>query len=165
MGMPEIGDRIEVASSKSGPRTGTVAAINDTLITVRWDSGEQTSLIPGPGVLNVIANGQGRKPASKQATATEKTQLSKSPTLSPSSKTRVSGSTVSVKQRTASAKKPTTKATKATTKPEKAITKAKKPTTKAKKPTTKASAAAKKAAPTKTPSRDSPRTGTGRRAR
>jgi hypothetical protein len=108
--------------SITDPSDGFVAAINDMLITVRWDSGEQTSLIPGPGVLNVIANGQGRKPASTQATATKKTQPSQSPTLSPPSKTRVSGSTVSVKQQTTSAKKPTTKATKATTKPEKAIT-------------------------------------------
>jgi hypothetical protein len=135
--MPEIGDRIEVASSKGGPRAGTVAAINDRLITVRWDTGEQTSLIPGPGVLNVVAKGRGRKPALKQATATKKTQPSKSPTLSPSSKTRVSGSTVSVTRQTAMAKKPGPKA----------------------------SPAAKKAAPTKTPSQDSPRKGAGRRAR
>jgi hypothetical protein len=135
--MPEIGDRIEVASLKAGPRAGTVVAINDRLITVRWDSGEQTSLIPGPGVLNVVAKGRGRKAASKQATATKKTQPSKSPTLSPSSKTRVSGSTVSVTGKTARAKKVTTKAP----------------------------AAAKKAAPKKTPSQDSPRKGAGRRAR
>ena len=74
--MPEIGDRIEVASSKGGPRAGTVAAINDRLITVRWDSGEQTSLIPGPGVLNVVAKARRRKPASKQA-ATKKSNPSK----------------------------------------------------------------------------------------
>ena len=135
--MPEIGDRIEVVSSKGGPRAGTVAAINDRLITVLWDTGEQTSLIPGPGVLNVVAKGRGRKPASKQATATKKTQPSKPPTPSPSSKTRVSGSTVSATRQTA----------------------------KAKKPTTKASAAAKKATPTKTPSQDSPRKRTGRRTR
>src|SRR6202043_3279292 len=107
------------------------------LIRVRWDSGGQTSLIPGPGVLNVVAKGRGSKPASKQATATKKTQPSKSPSLSPSSKPRVSGSTVSVTRQTASANKATTKA----------------------------SAVAKKAAPTKTVSQDSPRTGAGRRAR
>jgi hypothetical protein len=135
--MPEIGDRIEVVSSKGGPRAGTVAAINDRLITVLWDTGEQTSLIPGPGVLNVVAKGRGGKAASKQATATKKTQPSKSASLSPSSKTRVSGSTVSVTTQTAIAKKATPKA----------------------------SPAAKKAAPTKTPSPDSPRTGTGRRTR
>jgi hypothetical protein len=134
--MPEIGDRIEVASSKGGPRAGTVVAINDRLITVHWDSGEQTSVIPGPGVLNVVAKGRG-KVVSKQATATKKTQPSKSPTLSPSSKTRGSGSTVSGTGKTAGAKKVTTKA----------------------------SAAGKKAAPTKTPSQEPPRKGAGRRAR
>jgi hypothetical protein len=135
--MPEIGDRIEVASSKGGPRAGTIAAINERLITVRWDSGGQTSLIPGPGVLNVVAKGRGHRAASKQATATKKTQPSKSPTLSPSSKTRVSGSTVSATRQTVRAKKATPKA----------------------------SATAKKAAPTKSPSQDSPRTAVGRRAR
>jgi hypothetical protein len=137
MGMPEIGDRIEVTSFKAGPRAGTVAAIDGRLITVRWDSGEQTSLIPGPGVLNVVARGRGRKPASKQATATTKTQPSTSPTLSPSSKTRGSGSTASVARQTAMAKKATTKA----------------------------STTAKKAASTKSAGQDSPRTGGGKRAR
>jgi hypothetical protein len=88
MGMPDIGDRVEVTSWKAAPRVGTVIAISDRPITVRWDSGEQTSLIPGPGVLNVVAKGRGRKLASKKATAIKKTQPSKTPTLSPSSKTR-----------------------------------------------------------------------------
>lgn len=57
--MLEIGDRVEVTSWKAAPRVGTVIAISDRLITVRWDSGEQTSLIPGPGVLNVVAKGRG----------------------------------------------------------------------------------------------------------
>jgi hypothetical protein len=37
-------------------------------------------------VLNVVAKGRGRKPVSKQATATKKTQPSKSPTLGPPTK-------------------------------------------------------------------------------
>jgi hypothetical protein len=89
--MPDIGDRVEVTSWKAAPRVGTVIALSDRIITVRWDSGEQSSLIPGPGVLNVVTKGRGRKRASRKATATKKTQPSKTPPLSPSSKTRGAG--------------------------------------------------------------------------
>jgi hypothetical protein len=102
----------------------------------RWDSGEQTSLIPGPGVLNVVAKGRGRKLASKKATATKKTQPSKTPTLSPPSKTGGAGALPSVTRQTRAAKKATTKA----------------------------SEAVQRGVPTKTLMHDSPRPGAGRRA-
>jgi hypothetical protein len=53
--MAEVGDRIAVAS-KGVPRTGVVTAVSGAMITVGWDTGEETSLIPGPGVLSVVAS-------------------------------------------------------------------------------------------------------------
>ena len=52
--MAEVGDRIAVVS-KGVPRPGVVTAVSGAMITVRWDTGEETSLIPGPGVLSVVA--------------------------------------------------------------------------------------------------------------
>jgi Domain of unknown function (DUF1918) len=53
--MAEVGDRIAV-TSKGLPRTGVVTVVSGAMITVRWDTGEETSLIPGPGVLSVVAS-------------------------------------------------------------------------------------------------------------
>jgi hypothetical protein len=53
--MADVGDRIAVAS-KGKPRFGVVTAIKGAMITVRWDTGVETSLIPGPGVLSVVTS-------------------------------------------------------------------------------------------------------------
>ena len=54
--MASIGDRVAVAS-KGGPRSGVVTGVSGAMITVRWDTGDETSLIPGPGVLTVATSG------------------------------------------------------------------------------------------------------------
>jgi len=58
--MVKVGDVVETATRKVGqtPRTGTVTAISGMLITVRWESGEQTSLIPASGSLAVVGTGR-----------------------------------------------------------------------------------------------------------
>ena len=53
--MADVGNRITVAST-GGPRPGVVTAVNGAMITVRWDSGGETSIIPGPGVLSVVTS-------------------------------------------------------------------------------------------------------------
>jgi hypothetical protein len=55
--MTHVGDRI-VVTSKGAPRSGVVIATSGDMITVRWDTGGETSLIPGPGVLSVVAGGR-----------------------------------------------------------------------------------------------------------
>jgi hypothetical protein len=54
--MPEIGDQIQLAAAKvnQAPRTGVVTAVKGGMITVRWPSGEQSVVVPGPGTLTVI---------------------------------------------------------------------------------------------------------------
>ena len=61
--MADVGDRIAVAS-KGKPRFGVVTAVKGAMITVRWDTGVETSLIPGPGVLSVVTS-QRRTPSSQ----------------------------------------------------------------------------------------------------
>ncbi len=53
--MADVGDQIAVAS-KGKPRSGVVTAVKGAMITVRWNTGNETSLIPGPGVLSVVTS-------------------------------------------------------------------------------------------------------------
>jgi hypothetical protein len=54
--MVEVGDEIELSTKKVGqaPRTGTVIAVRERLVTVRWPTGEQSTLVPSPGTLFVV---------------------------------------------------------------------------------------------------------------
>lgn len=76
--MAEVGDRVTV-SSKGPPRAGVVTATSGAMITVRWDSGGETSIIPGPGVLSVFVSREqlpsartGQKPAPGKKNAAAK---------------------------------------------------------------------------------------------
>ena len=64
--MADVGDRVEVLS-KSGTRLGVVRRVSGTLVSVEWDTGGQTTVIPAPGVMRVI--GRGRAPAKKRPPA------------------------------------------------------------------------------------------------
>ena len=50
-----VGDRIVVESEKVGapPRRGEVVAIAGTLLTVRWENGQQSAFVPSAGSLQV----------------------------------------------------------------------------------------------------------------
>jgi Domain of unknown function (DUF1918) len=54
--MVEIGDRVLVESEKVGSavRSGVVTAVDERLITVRWDSGSESVFVPSAGSLRVI---------------------------------------------------------------------------------------------------------------
>jgi hypothetical protein len=56
--MVEVGDRILVESEKVGTvtRSGVVTAVEDRLITVRWDSGSQSVFVPSAGSLRVTGH-------------------------------------------------------------------------------------------------------------
>jgi hypothetical protein len=89
--MADVGDRIAVAS-KGVPRPGVVTAVSGAMITVRWDTGEETSLIPGPGVLSVVASrpqtpsGRTRPITSGGTTAARKASAADSKKAAPSKK-------------------------------------------------------------------------------
>ena len=72
--MVQVGDVIEVATRKIGQaaRTGTVTAVRGALMTVTWDSGEETSLIPAAGSVTVV--GSAKKPKAKGASGAKKSK-------------------------------------------------------------------------------------------
>ena len=68
--MPKVGERVRLASRKVGqdPRIGVITAVRGQMISVRWSSGEESSIVPGPGTLTVV----GRATVRKKAAATKK---------------------------------------------------------------------------------------------
>ena len=87
--MADVGDRIAVAS-KGVPRPGVVTAVSGAMITVRWDTGEETSLIPGPGVLSVVNSRRRTSSAGRKATAGSK-PAAKKPVAKGTSSSRTTG--------------------------------------------------------------------------
>ena len=84
--MVEVGDRIRLSSMKGPGREGLVTAVTGSLVRVRWLSGEETTVVPAPGTLSVLAAGEvvpskaaQRKGAAKnKASATKKNIANKS---------------------------------------------------------------------------------------
>jgi hypothetical protein len=72
--MVDVGDRVQLASRKVGhkPRTGVVTGVTGQAITVRWSSGEESRLVPGPGALTVVGAGTVTPRANKKANAAPK---------------------------------------------------------------------------------------------
>ena len=73
--MASVGDKVRVLSGKGGqpPRDGVVTAVSGALLRIRWSSGEETSLIPGPGVMTVVGRARSRSAgAAKSAQAAKK---------------------------------------------------------------------------------------------
>jgi Domain of unknown function (DUF1918) len=70
--MVEVGDRVELASAKveRRPRSGVVTAVRGLMITVRWDTGQQSTVVPASGTLSVL----GRKAKSTGQTANKATK-------------------------------------------------------------------------------------------
>jgi len=67
--MPVVGDRVVVQSTKVGQaeRDGVVTGAVGRLLTVKWATGEESTIAPGPGAVAVV--GRVRKSASTKATA------------------------------------------------------------------------------------------------
>ena len=78
--MADVGDRVSVAS-KSGPRLGVVISTSGSMLRVRWESGEETGLVPAPGTLTVLGKARGasvKKAPVKKAPA-KKAPVKKAP--------------------------------------------------------------------------------------
>ena len=67
--MPAVGDKVRVLPNKSGqpPREGVVTAVSGNMLRVKWSTGEETRLIPGPGSVTVL--GKARAGAAKKASS------------------------------------------------------------------------------------------------
>lgn len=64
--MPQVGDRVSV-HSKAGPRLGVVRASSGSMLRVQWETGEESSIIPGPGTLTVVGKARGQRLAKATA--------------------------------------------------------------------------------------------------
>jgi hypothetical protein len=56
--MVKVGDRIRLSSMKGPAREGVVTAVTGSLVRVRWSSEEETTVVPAPGTLTVLAAGK-----------------------------------------------------------------------------------------------------------
>jgi hypothetical protein len=53
--MVKVGDRIRLSSHKGPDRDGVVTAVTGSMVRVRWPSGDETTVVPAPGTLTVLA--------------------------------------------------------------------------------------------------------------
>ena len=53
----KVGDRIIIEAEKVGhePRRGVIVDLHDPLIRVRWDTGDESTIVPSSGVMTVLA--------------------------------------------------------------------------------------------------------------
>ena len=63
--MADVGDRVAV-TSKAAARSGVVTGVSGSLLRVLWDTGEETSFVPGVGALSVIAGAETKPPNTKR---------------------------------------------------------------------------------------------------
>ena len=54
--MPDVGDRVRFHSRKVGeaPREGVVTGVTGQLLSIRWSTGEESMMVPGPGSLAIV---------------------------------------------------------------------------------------------------------------
>jgi hypothetical protein len=77
----KVGDHIALASN-AATRSGVVVALSGSLIRVRWESGAETNVIPGPGTLSVVPA------AKKQAAAAKKPKAKAAKKSAPAKKAK-----------------------------------------------------------------------------
>ena len=85
--MPDVGDRVRVASMKVGqmPRDGVVIGVIGQLLRVRWSTGEESNIVPGPGAVTVVGRVQASsgKKAMAPAKAAKATKAARKATTKP----------------------------------------------------------------------------------
>ncbi len=101
--MVKVGDRIRLSSGKGPYRDGVVAAVTGSMVRVRWPSEEETTVIPAPGTLTVLASSGDQTPPAvrPERAAPKKTATSKKSTTSKKTATAKRGAT----KKTAGAKR------------------------------------------------------------
>jgi len=90
--MPEVGDRVHIASTKLGqaPRDGVVTGLVGRLLRIKWSTGEESTVAPGPGSVAVV--GKVRKSAGKKTAVPSKAvKATKSAKKANATKTNVNG--------------------------------------------------------------------------
>lgn len=64
--MVEVGARIAVESEKVGvePRSGTVIGVEGSMVSVRWDDGQESAFVPAAGSMRLVGEEHRSAPAS-----------------------------------------------------------------------------------------------------
>ena len=82
--MVNVGDRIRLSSAKGPDREGVVTVVTGSMVRVRWPAGQETTVIPAPGTLTVLAPSKKRaapkatrKPAAPGRVSAEKATTKK----------------------------------------------------------------------------------------
>ena len=76
--MPEVGDRVRIESTKVGqaPRDGVVLEVIGGLLRIKWSTGEESTVAPGPGAVAVVGkmrtSSGGKAPAPPKASKAPK---------------------------------------------------------------------------------------------
>jgi hypothetical protein len=90
--MPEVGDRVRVALAKVGraPREGVVTGAVGRLLRIKWSTGEESIVVPGPGAITVTgkveaSSGENAPPPAKVSKAGKSTKGSKKAAQKPES--------------------------------------------------------------------------------
>lgn len=103
--MVKLGDRVEVASSKAGRRSGVVTRVSGRLMTIRWESGEESTLSPGPGVLSVVGRGPAKAPGRKTSAGSKAATKPSSPAKSAATSTKTGATRAATPGKPATGKK------------------------------------------------------------
>jgi hypothetical protein len=71
--MAEVGDHVEIASTKVAQpaRSGVVTAVRGQMLSVRWASGQDSTLVPASGAVTVVGH-EGKQPAGRRKAAVTK---------------------------------------------------------------------------------------------
>ncbi len=69
--MAVVGDRVQVSSRKVGeaPRDGVVTGVTGSLLTVRWSTGEESTVVPSMGSFAVVGKQSGGGGRRRQTTS------------------------------------------------------------------------------------------------
>jgi len=79
--MVKVGDRIRLTSARGPDREGVVTVVTGSMVQVRWPAGQETTVIPAPGTLTVLAASKKRAPkATRKPTAPGRVSAEKATT-------------------------------------------------------------------------------------
>jgi hypothetical protein len=69
--MAVVGDRVQISSRKVGEasRDGVVTGVTGSLLTVRWSTGEESTVVPSMGSLAVVGKQSGGDGRRRQTTS------------------------------------------------------------------------------------------------
>jgi hypothetical protein len=61
--VPEVGDQIQVVGTKvdQATRSGVVTDVRGRMVTVQWETGDQSVFVPAPGTLTVLGRADARR--------------------------------------------------------------------------------------------------------